>query len=77
MVLKVIEVLTRKKSDDLKLTVTGSCGWLACIAVNVIFENAGFHGKNLVYELVNKEHRLVVLLLDSDCSNKSGGAAPK
>ncbi len=70
------EVLTRKKSDDLKLTVTDSCGWLACIAVNEIFEDAGFHGKNLAYKLINKEDHLVVIL-DSDCSNKSGHAAPK
>ncbi len=63
-------VLTRKRSDNLKLTVTDSCGWLACIAVDEMFEDARFHGKNLAYTLVEEEDHLVVIL-DSDCSNKS------
>lgn len=76
MVIEMTEVLTKERSDYLKVTVTDSCGWLACMTVDKIFEDARFHGNNLVYTLVNEEDHLVVIL-DSDCSNKSGHAIPK
>lgn len=68
-VMTMKETLTREVSEDYKLIVADSCGWLASVAVDEIFEDAWFHGKNQICQLKEKEDHIVVLI-DSDCPDR-------
>lgn len=67
---KVKETLTKQESEQVKVKITDECGWMACVAVDEVFQDALFHGQNLSCELVNEDDHVIVVL-DSDCSPKS------
>lgn len=60
------ELLTRESSEDLKLRIVDRCGWMAGTAVAEVFEDAWFHGKNHVCQIVDENEHLVVVV-DSEC----------
>jgi len=60
------ELLTKEASQDLRHKIEDWCGWTAGTAVEEVFEDAWFHGKNQVCQLVDENDHLVVVV-DSDC----------
>ncbi len=73
---KVKATLTKQQGEHLKVKITDECGWMACVAVDEVFQDAQFHGQNLACELVNENDHIIVVL-DSDCSPKSNHRTPK
>ena len=70
------ERLTEKSGQDLKLQVIDRCGQMAGVAVSEIFEDAWFHGKNQVCQLVDENDHILVVL-DSECTGHAGQTEPK
>ena len=60
------EILTKKTSQDLKLKIADWCGRIAATAAGEVFEDAWFHGKNQVCQIIDENDHLVVVV-DSEC----------
>ncbi|MDP1809118.1 MAG: hypothetical protein Q8L35_06235 [Actinomycetota bacterium] len=60
------ELLTKESGQNFKHKIEDWCGWMAGTAADEIFEDAWFHGKNQVAQLVDENDHLVIVV-DSDC----------
>src|SRR3990170_3898121 len=60
------ELLTKQAGRDLKYQVVDWCGAMAGAAVDEVFEDAWFHGKNQICQIVDENDHLVVVV-DSEC----------
>ena len=69
------ELLTKQAGRDLKYQVVDWCGSMAGTAVDEVFEDAWFHGKNQICQIVDENDHLVVVL-DSECPDRVDHGAP-
>lgn len=60
------EALTRDSGTTLRHQVVDGCGTMAGIAVDELFEDAWFHGKNQICQIVEETDHVIVIL-DSEC----------